>query len=342
MKRLLSYVLVVGLCFTVMLTFGVVSHVSAGPLPKTIVEGANPPGSLFYVLGAGIAKVVSANTSMKVEVFPQGGTVWYPMLESGEVQFGINVPGDILTAYMGESIYQKPTKGKGFDLRTLMLGSPLQVGLIVPGDSKIMGAQEIKGKRMPVDYGTFYSTTLTARALLANYGLSPSDVKAVPVTSYPSGVRAVIEGRADLAVGSVGSGITRELKTAKGARYLDLNTSPEAVARMKKVHPGYYPINAKAGLPGLAKKTVVMGKDITLVCATRLSEDVAYNVTKALWENYKELAPVHPRLKFWTPDRFASTRAVVPYHPGSIKWYKEQGVWTKELEEHQKRLLQIK
>jgi TRAP-type uncharacterized transport system substrate-binding protein len=87
---------------------------------------------------------------------------------------------------------------------------------------------------------------------------------------------------------------------------------------------------------------VVLGKDITLVCATRLSDDVAYSITKALWENYKELAPVHPRLKFWTPNRFASIRAVVPYHPGSIKWYKEKGVWSKELEEHQKKLLTIK
>ena len=90
--------------------------------------------------------MVGAHTPMKVEVFPQGGTVWYPMLESGEVHFGINVPGDILTAYMGESIYKKPTKGKGFELRTLMLGSPLQVGLLVPGDSKIKGPQDIKGK----------------------------------------------------------------------------------------------------------------------------------------------------------------------------------------------------
>jgi len=342
MKRLLRYAMVIGLSFILIQTFAVTSYVSAEPLPKTIVFGANPPGSLFYVLAAGLAKVTGAHTPMKVEIFPQGGTVWYPMLESGEVHFGINVPGDILTAYMGESIYEKPTKGKGFDLRTLMLGSPLQVGLLVPADSPIMGPNDIKGKRMPVDYGTFYSTTLTALALLANYGLSPSDVKAVPVTSYPSGVRAVIEGRADLAVGSVGSGITRELKTAKGARYLDLDTSPEAVARMKKVHPGYYPIKAKAGLPGLAKETVVLGKDITLVCATSLSEDVAYHITKALWENYKELAPLHPRLKFWNADRFASVRAVVPYHPGSIKWYKEKGVWSQELEQHQKELLTIK
>ena len=176
-----------------MVFFSMASPVAANPLPKMIVHGANPPGSLFYVMGAGLAKVISAHTPMKVEVFPQGGTVWYPMLESGEVHFGINVPGDILTAYMGKSIYKKPTKGKGFPLRTLMLGAPLQVGLVLPGDTDIKGPQDIRGKRMPADYGTFYSTTLTARALLANYGLTPNDVKALPVTSYPAGVRAVIE-----------------------------------------------------------------------------------------------------------------------------------------------------
>lgn len=334
--------MVIGLFLSLMLMFAVATPVAANPLPKTIVLGANPPGSLFYVLSAGIAKVVSASTPMKVEVFPQGGTVWYPMLESGEVSFGLQVPGDILTAYKGESIYKKPTKGKGFSLRTLMLGSPLQVGLVVPGNSDIKSGQDIKGKRMPVDYGAFYSATLSIRALLANLGLTPKDVKGLKVTTYPAGVRALIEGRADLTLGSVGSGIIAELKTAKGARFLDVDTSPEAVARMRKVHPGYYTIVAKPGPPGVTKKMYVMGKDINLVASERLSEEVAYHITKALWENYKDLAPIHPRLKFWTSDRFASTRAVVPYHPGSIKLYKERGVWTKELERHQKKLLTIK
>ena len=108
------------------------------------------------------------------------------------------------------------------------------------------------------------------------------------------------------------------------------------------MHPGYYPIPGKPGLAGLAKKTMLLGKDITIVGSKMLSDDVAYAVTKALWENYKELAPIHPRLKFWTSDRFASTRAVVPYHPGSIKLYKEKGVWGKALEEHQKKLLTLK
>ncbi len=342
MKRSYHFKMAMGACLSIILAFVLIASVAASPLPKTIVLGANPPGTLFYVLCAGFGKVVSAHTPMKVEIFPQGGTVWYPMLESGEVHFGIQVPGDILTAYKGEAIYEKPTKGKGFPLRTLMLGTPLQVGLVVPGDSDIKGPEDIRGKRMAVNYGAFYSSTLSVRALLANLGLTPKDVNGLTVTGVASGVRAVIEGRADLGMGAVGAGFIKELKAARGARFLPLDTSSEAIKRMQKVHPGYYPINVKPGPDGITEEIPVLGKDLTLVVSERLSDDVAYHITKALWENYKELAPMHPRLKLWTPDRFASTRAVVPYHSGSIKWYMEKGVWTKELEEHQKELLTIK
>jgi len=342
MKRRFHRTVSIGVFAIFVIVLSTAPQVAAESLPQKLVFGGNPPGSLFYVMAAGIAKVISAHTPMKVEVFPQGGTVWYPMFESGEVDFGINVPGDILTAYKGEAIYKKPTNGKGFEMRTLMLGSPLRVGLLVPGDSDIKEAKDVRGKTLPVDYGAFYSATLTVRALLANAGLTYKDVNGLTVTTYPAGVRALIEGRADLTMGSVGSGITKELKTARGARYLDVYTSADAVSRMQKVHPGYYPIKAKPGLAGLDKPTMLMGKDITLVAAPHLSDAVAYNITKALWENYKELAPVHPQLKSWTPDRFASVRAVVPYHPGAIKFYKEQGVWTQELEDHQKKLLSIK
>lgn len=342
MKRQIRRTVSIGVLVSLVIILSMTPQVRAESLPKKIVLGGNPPGSLFYVMAAGIAKVISAHTPMKVEVFPQGGTVWYPMMESREVDFGINVPGDILAAYKGEAIYEKPTKGKGFEMRTLMLGSPLMVGLLVPGNSDIKEAKDVRGKKLPVNYGAFYSATLTVRALLANAGLTYEDVNGLTVTTYVAGVRALIEGRADVTMGSVGSGITKELKTARGARYLDVYTFPEAVARMQKVHPGYYPIKAKPGPAGLDKETMLMGKDITLVAGPHLPGEVAYYITKALWENYKELAPVHPRLKFWTPNRFASTRAVVPYHPGAIKFYKEKRVWTKELEEHQKKLLIIK
>lgn len=340
MNKLLAICL--SLCLMVIVNFSPVVSAAAESLPKKIVHGANVPGSLYYIMSAGFAKVISAHTPMKVEVFPQGGTVWYPMLESGEVDFGIQVPDDILTAYKGEAVYEKPTKGKGFSLRTLMLGSPLRVALLVTGNSNVSTPEDIKGLRMPVDYGAFYAATLTVRGLLANYGLSTGDVKGLRVATYVDGVKSLMDGRSDIAFGSLGSGIIEELKAGRGARYLSLDTSPEAVKRMREVHPGYFPIPVKPGLAGVTENITAMGKNITLVASDKLREDVAYEITKAIWENYKELAPVHPGLRLWTPERFVSTLAVVPYHEGSIKFYKEKGVWTQEMEDHQANLMKIK
>jgi TRAP transporter TAXI family solute receptor len=342
MKKVLYAMMATTLSLVLVLSVGVNTPAAAGPIPKTLVMGANPPGSLFYVMAAGFKKVLDAHTSMKVEVFPQGSTIWLPMLLSGEVSCGIQVPDDALVAYKGEAIYEKPTGGKGFPLRTLMLGTPLEVALVVPGDSDIKKPQDIKGKRMPVDYGAFYSSTLTVRALLANYGLTPNDVKGLNVTTYVSGVRALMEGRADLAFGSIGSGIIEELKASKGARYLSIDTSPEAVARMQEVHPGYYPIPVKPGRAGVEEGLIAMGKDINLITVEGMPEELAYLITKTIWDFNSELGAAHPRLKLWTTDRFASTRAVIPYHAGSIRLYKEKGVWTKELEAHQNKLLKIK
>jgi TRAP transporter TAXI family solute receptor len=311
-------------------------------LPKTLVLGANPIGTLFYAMGVGFSKVVSDHTQMKVDLFPQGATVWWPMFETGEVHFGINVPDDVIAAYLGTEIYKEPTKGKGYPIRTIMLGTPIQVVFFVPGDSDIKRITDIKGKRIPTEYGAFFTSTLSCRALLANAGLTFADVKGLSVPSVEAGIKAIIEGRADCALMAVGGAIVEELKAAKGARGISIDSSPDAVKRMQKVFAGYYAIKVSPGPPGITEEIWGLGKDITLWAYEKLREDIVYEITKAIWENYKELGPIHPRLKLWTPDRFASTRAIIPFHTGAIKLYKEKGVWTKELEEHQTKLLTIK
>lgn len=316
---------------------------NADQLPRTIVLGSNTPGSLFHSLGVGISKVISERTPMKVEIFPQGAAVWYPMMTTEEVQLGIDNPDSVLAAYNGTDIYEKGTKGKGYPIRTLLLGCPMQVALVVPGDSEIRTAKDIVGKRIPVDYGTFFTSTLTVRALLANLGFTYNDVKGMKVTGYVDGVRALMEGRADLSFGSIGSGIIEELKSARGgARYISVDATPEGVKRMQEIYPGYYASKVKPGPAGVIEGMYGLTKDITLVAPADLPDEVAYQITKALWENYKELAPLHPKLKAWTPDRFASAHAIVPYHPGAIKLFVEKGVWTDEMKAHQKRLVETK
>lgn len=312
---------------------------SATALPKVIVMGGNPAGSLFYSLAAGLSKVITTHTPMKAELLAQGATTWYPMMGTGEVQVGIVNACDAILAYRGEAIYQKATKGKGYPfLRTVMLGTPMEMSIVVPADFPAKKISDLKGKKVVTEFGTQFATTMSTEALLANGGLTFNDVKGVKVSNISDGVQAVIEGRADAATIALGAGIVEELKAAKGARFLPLDASPEAMKRTHEVFSGFFPLEVKAGKTGVPEDMKVLGYAITLVGSSEVGEDVIYSLTKTIWEKYAELGPLHPELKKWTPDRFCSTLAVLPYHAGAIKFYKEKGVWNQKLEEHQQKL----
>jgi len=79
--------------------------------------------------------------------------------------------------------------------------------------------------------------------------------------------------------------------------------------------------------------------DIYLVGGKDLSNDAAYAVVKALWENNKDLAAAYSALAAWRPARMVSKSAFIPYHPGAIRFFKEKGVWDKNMDELQAKLL---
>jgi TRAP-type uncharacterized transport system substrate-binding protein len=76
-----------------------------------------------------------------------------------------------------------------------------------------------------------------------------------------------------------------------------------------------------------------------LVSRTDVTDDVIYAVVEALWNNYEELAAIHPMLVQWKPERFIDENAIVPYHDGAVRFYKEKGVWTDAMEARQQELL---
>lgn len=311
-------------------------------LPKSVVVGTNAPGTLTYTFTIALGDIIMKYTPMKVEQFPAGHTVWWPMIDTGELQFGCAASEAVYAAYLGKYEMEAPTKGLGFDLRTLMHGYDLPLAFYVTADSPIKTMKDLKGKKVPVEHGAQFTGTLTALALLANAGLTKSDVVAMAAPNTQEGVRAVIEGRADAAATAVGMAITEELKAAKGARCLPVDTSPEAIARMKAIYPGYFAMMVEPGLAGITEKMYVLGKVMELVSHKHLSDDAAYAITKAISEHYQDTWPIHATFKGFTLDKFVSKDAVAPYHPGAIKYYKEKNIWTPEMEKYNNELLALK
>ena len=78
--------------------------------------------------------------------------------------------------------------------------------------------------------------------------------------------------------------------------------------------------------------------DVIFVAREDISEAAVYALTKALWERNSELVK-KPGLFEWTKDKFLTKEPRLPYHPGAIKFYKEKGLWTKDMEGFQRAVL---
>lgn len=333
------------ICLGLMITMVPFGRAHAGPdKPQSLRLAANVVGSLMYAIGGGLAGVIEKNSSLKVEVLPQGNVVAYPMFTTRECDLIISATDEANMAFLGQVIYGKMTRGKGFDMRMLMIGNPLQAGLLVAKDSGIRTAKDLKGKKVTTDFGTHHALTLGVKAYLIGLGLTQKDVIPVKTTNIPAGMRLVLEGKADACYGAIGVPAFRELQAARGAQYIDLPSDPQRWKGIRSVFHGYFPAKVKPSkvAVGVDRPMVLLGKNFTLISRADLPDEVAYTLTKTLWDHDKELAPYHPKLRGWKKKFYVSTKSPAPYHAGAIKFYKEKGVWTSEMEKHQEKLLALK
>ena len=341
-QRNLSRLLILTHLATVLLLAGVVA---AQQLPKSAAIGSNPPGSLFYSLASGLAKVMSESTPIQTQVQPYAGTsTFVPLFDSGELELGVVNAVDMGMVYQGPKL--KVGGRNPFphvpSSRLIMRGSPLRSSLIVRKDSLIKTIRDVKGKRVTGEYPAQLAVWYNVFGSLSNGGLTWDDVKVVPVPAVNEGVDALIQGRADVTTHAIGSAKVKEADAAVGIRYIPLDCSPQGEERIKKAVPGYYLSTVKAGSStGIVQDTCAYTYDIYFVGHKALPDAVVQVTLKAIWDNIAKLPPLHPGFVEWTKERAVDPEVTLPYHPAAIQFYKEQKVWSPKMDEAQKKLLAL-
>lgn len=95
----MNIVSAIGLATLVTLALLVAPPASA---QKTATLGTNPPGSVFYAIGAGLTKVAADGGGVQLTQQPySGSSTFLPLLESGELEFGVNNAVDMGLAHRG-------------------------------------------------------------------------------------------------------------------------------------------------------------------------------------------------------------------------------------------------
>lgn len=308
-------------------------------LPRSLIVATHAVGTGFHSDGSAVAKIVSERTPMTMVVRPHPGPpAWLPGMNNGEIEFGIIVGSDGATAYRGVGAHRKAYP----NMRLVMIGAPMHLAFWAPVGSPVKTTADLKGKRVPSGWAGLPIIQYTAGAALANGGLTWDDVVKVPVAELAENLRAFMEGRTEVLWHSVGAPAVQEanVRTSGGIRAVAVRASPESLKRMADFNPGTYVMTLKKGTAvGIVEDVPVQSEDITVVAPAQLPEEVVGTVLKVLWDNNEQLRKVTPRMRDWGRERMVSTQAAVPYHSAAIKFFREKGVWSPEMEALQQKLL---
>ena len=315
---------------------------AAAQLPRSVTLATNPPGTVYYTFGSGLAKVISGGP-FQVAIQPYAGSsTFLPLLNTGEVELGIVNAVDMGLSYRGPKfqIGGRNPFPHAPNVRLVMRGSPLLVGLLVRKDSPIKTVHDVKGKRMTGEYPTHLAVWYNMFGHLASAGLTWSDVKVIPVPAVNEGVDALIQGRADVTEHAINAAKIKEADASIGVRHVSIDCSPAGEKRLKQAVPGYYGRIVKPGeATAVVEDTCFIAYDTYLSAGKGVPDAVVEAALKSVWENTDKLAPIHPLFKEWTRERAVDHEATIPYHPGAVRFYKERKVWTAEMDAVQQKLL---
>jgi len=230
-------------------------------------------------------------------------------------------------------------------VRTIWDGGGLDQGLATRKDTGIKYVVDMKGKRV-ASYDTYPAANIIMEAALAWGKLTWDDVKRVPVANYGAGMGALAQGSVDVAILSSLSGPAQEMAASvRGIHWIPYpnQTSEDKAAweRFQDIMPVYYP-NRTPYAAGASKDNPVdiWAYNYQVVCYDTTSADLVYWIVKQMAENYEGYKDANKYLEKWTLDQTCQPHMwFAPRHEGAVKYLKEIGRWTPEMEKKQEVLL---
>ena len=278
-------------------------------------------GGVYYPMGGGLAEVINNN----VEGYSATAEVTGASVEN----MGLVATGDAdLALALADTVQQAQTGTGRFDgqqlemLRGLASMYANMIQIVTLDGSGIEGLEDLRGKRVSVG-APGSGTEVNAEAVLSANGITYDDIDEQRL-NFNETADALANGDIDAGFWSVGAPTSSilNLATTHSIHVIEL-TDDQISAAQQEV-----PIFARTTLAGDIYEgvpdTTVIGIPNVLAVSSEMTDDLAYEITRAMYENIADLRAVHPAANQTTVE-FALSATPVPLHPGAIRYYEEIG-----------------
>lgn len=288
-------------------------------------------GGVWYPYGGAVAHVVSTHVP-RVEATAEvtaASVDNLKLLAAGEVDLAFTMADALADAAAGAGPFARLGRVRARTIATLYTN---YTHLVVRADAGIARTADLRGRVVSVG-SPGSGTEAIALRVLAAAGLDAArDVRRLGLGASQS-VDALRDGKLDAFFfsGGVPTGAILDLARTPGLT-MRLVPMDDVLPALQARHPApagaplYVPATIpRRAYPGLTGDVPVVGVASVLVADARLDDDLAYEITRALFEHRASLVAVHPEARNLAPTT-AAAGSPVPLHPGALRWYRAQGV----------------
>lgn len=313
--------------FALSLALGLTASISVQSAEQQFISiGTGGVTGVYYPAGGSICRMLNKGRKehgIRCSAESTGGSVYnVNTISQKELDFGV-VQSDIqAAAVQGNRMFEGRPYG---DLRAVFSLHPEPIHVMTRTEVGIKSFSDLEGKR--VNIGNPGSGQRGMMELLMKQaGWTKDSFSIAAELKSSEQAQGLCDDKFDATFWAAGlpNGAAQEATTTCDVTILPMD---DAISKgVIAAYPAYSTTVIPGGMyKGNDNNIPSFGPKGTLVTSTDVSNEVVYQLVKAVFENFDSFKKLHPAFGRLTPEEMVNTSLVAPLHEGAAKYYKEQG-----------------
>ncbi len=308
-----------GLMAGTMLAFGGTAAVGAQEFINILTGGTS---GVYYPLGVALSEIYAENIDgSRTQVQATKASVEnLNLLQQGKGELAFALGDSVQSGWDGleEAGFPQPLT----DLRAIAAIYPNYVQIVASAESGIVTLEDVAGRSMSVG-APASGTELNARAIFEAAGMSYDDLGKLEYLPYAESAELIKNRQLDSTLQSSGLGVAfiKDLTAT-----MDINIVAIPAEVVETIGAPYVAAVIPAGTyDGQDEDVPTAAIGNILVSHAGVSDELAYQMTRLLFENLDRLKASHAAAAAIDPAK-ATEGLSIPLHPGAERYYREAGL----------------
>ncbi|WP_390622184.1 TAXI family TRAP transporter solute-binding subunit [Bacillus tuaregi] len=287
--------------------------------PKFISILTGGTGGTYYPLGGAFANIISEETGIETNAETSGASAEnMTTLKDGNAEIAFSQTDIASYAVEGKLMFKDSKIDNVQAIGTLY---PETIQIVTTEKSGIKSVADLKGKKVSVG-APGSGTNPNAEQILEMYGMTFDDIEKKDL-SFDESTAGIQDGTIDAAFVTAGTptGAVEGLSATEDIVIVPIEQ--EKIDELIKKYPYYIQDEVAKGTYGLEEAVSTVAVQAMLVVRDDLSDDVVYDITKAIFENLNLVT--HAKAKLIKAEN-AVNGVGIDIHPGAQRYFDEKGI----------------